>query len=701
MAFNLEKLLRPKSIAVVGASERADAIGTRVIQNLKELGFSGRIYPINPKYPAVAGLRCFASLSDIPEAVDAAFFGVPAPQAVPLMKEAAERGVSAVFINANGFADGDAAGAALQGEVSAIARANQIAVCGPNNLGLINLFDRVAAWTPRYMRVPQVGPVALVSQSGSVAIVLADDKRQLGFGYLITAGNEAVLGVADYLTHVVADDRVKVVLLYLETIRDPEKFAAAARDARARNKPVIALKLGRSDDGKALVQAHTGSLAGEDRLFSEFADRLGIIRVRDLDEMVETAALFCGSAGRSPPPGLAVVTLSGGEAALIADTASDLQVPLKPLSPATRDRLRASFPPYATIRNPVDAWGLGFTAERFASIVEALIEDPALGTIAMSVDAPAGGGADVPYAITMAKICAAAAARKRFVFFNNLSGTGPNDDVRAILQPAGIPYLSGMRPALAAIGYAIRSSAAKPEAAADPPAMNGPAASIPQSDSGRFRLLREFGIPMATVVTVATAEEAARAAEGLGYPVVLKGAGPTILHKSELGLVQANLRSAAELRRAFDSVAEGLAKAGNPAQSEIYLQKMEAPGVELIVGIRNQPGYGTFVLTGLGGLFVEIFKDSAVRMAPLDLDEARDMLRATAAGKILSGVRAQASYDIDAAARAIVALAQFGAANFDRIASVEVNPLIVHRSGAVGVDLVIEQAAATANKDRP
>ena len=237
MNFQLNKLLQPRSIAVVGASERPDAIGTRVIRNLRRLGFSGRIYPVNPRYREIEGLACVPTLSALPEPVDAAFFAVPAQLTVGLMDEAAANGIRAVFMNANGFADGDAAGRSLQQRVTEIARTNGIAVCGPNNLGLINVFDKVAAWTPRYMMEPKEGPIALISQSGSIAIVLADDERKIGFSYLITAGNEAVLSVADYLQYVVRDDRVHVILLYLETIWNPEAFAAAAKEALQRRNP--------------------------------------------------------------------------------------------------------------------------------------------------------------------------------------------------------------------------------------------------------------------------------------------------------------------------------------------------------------------------------------------------------------------------------------------------------------------------------
>ena len=692
MNFQLNKLLQPRSIAVVGASERSDAIGTRVIRNLRRLGFPGRIYPVNPRYREIEGLACVPTLSALPEHVDAAFFAVPAQQTIGLMDEAAVNGIRAVYMNANGFADGDTAGRSLQQHVTETARANGIAVCGPNNLGLINVFDKVAAWTPRYMMEPKEGPIALISQSGSIAIVLADDERKIGFSYLITAGNEAVLSVADYLRYVVRDDRVHVILLYLETIRNPEAFAAAAMEALQRHKPIIALKLGRSENGRALVRAHTGSLAGEDRLFDEFSRKLGIIRVRDLDEMVETAVLL--SAAPKPPThrGLVAVTLSGGEAALIADTAGDLGVTLSNLPTETIDRLRPAFPSYATIRNPVDAWGLGFTAERFVIIVQSLIADSALGTIAVSVDAPGAGGADVPYAIAMAKVCVAAAAKteKRFVFFNNMSGTGPNEEVHSILRAAGIPYLSGMRTALAAIGYSLLPPHNGSDVAAKLRSSQS-VVPIPQTDCGRFRMLADAGLPMAECATVASPAEALRVAERIGYPLVIKGSAPEIAHKTELGLVRAGLRSTAEVESAYREIATALERSGAASgASEIYLQKMESRGVELIIGIRNQPGYGSFVLAGLGGMFVELLNNTALRLGPVDLNEARAMLNETLAGRILAGVRGRPPSDVEAAARAIVSLSAFGVTMLGRLSSIEINPLIVHDKGAVGVDVFVE-----------
>jgi acetate---CoA ligase (ADP-forming) len=691
----LDKLFSPRSIAVVGASERPEAIGTRVIRNLRLMGFAGAIYPVNPRYSTLGDLTCYPSLAALPETVDAAFFGIPAGGGPELLTQAADAGIGAVFINANGYADGDEAGQALQRELTRIARVRNIAVAGPNNLGLINVLDGKAMWTPRYFSPVTPGPVAVISQSGSIALILSEDERKLGFAYLITTGNEAVLTVADYLHHVASDDRVGVILLFLETVRDPALFARAARTALASGKRIIALKLGRSETGRALVQAHTGSLAGEDRLYDAYFRALGILAVRDLDEMLETAVLL--STNRTPPPTrhFVPVTLSGGEAALMADLGAELGINYAKLAPETLARLRPAFPPYSSIGNPLDAWGLGFNAERFGMVLQALLDDPQIGTIGFSIDAPGQGGGDVPYACVMAEACVAAATDKRLVFFNNTAGTGVNADVRAILDRGGIPYLSGMRTGLAAIARLIDTTAPVPASIEAPPM-----AALPNEETARFAALREAGVPMVAAQTVHSAAEAIAVAERFGFPVVLKGVAAHLPHKSDLGLVRLGLADAAGVTAAYDALVAILqTHAADGVAGSVVVQAMAPDGVELIVGINNQAGFGSFVLAGPGGVLVEISKQASVRLGPIDTATARAMLQETAAATLLAGVRGRSRCDIDAAAASMAAFSRFGAAHAGRYAALEINPLIVSPHGAVGVDLLIEPMPTAADAD--
>ncbi|MCS0502174.1 acetate--CoA ligase family protein [Ancylobacter mangrovi] len=679
----IERLLSPRSIAVVGASQREEATGTRVVKNLQVMGYEGRILPVNPRYEEILGLPCYPSLSELPEPPDAAFLAVPATAGPDLVEEAAKLGIKALFLNANGYADGDADGVALQQRIEAVARAEGIAISGPNNIGLVNVHDRAAIWTPRYMTPIRPGPVAVISQSGSVAIILSEDERKLGLAYVITAGNEAVVGVADYLASVAADPRVSVIMLFVETIREPERFAAAARAAAAAGKRVIAVKLGSSEGGRVAVQAHTGGLAGDDKLYDAYFAALGIIRVHDLDEMLETATLLAANPAPPPTPNTVVVTLSGGEAALFADLGHDMGLPYPPLAPETLAALRPAFPPYSRIGNPLDAWGLGFNAERFRLQMEALAADPSVGIVAVSVDAPGQGGGDVPYAIIMGEICGSIPTDKRFCFINNTSGTGVNAEVRAVLDTAGIAYLSGMRPALAAI-RALRTPLAREIAPA--PALPP----LPEDEPSRFAFLREAGVPMVRAGKAADADQAVALAGAYGYPVVLKGIAPSLPHKTELGLVKLGLGDEAGVRAAFAELSAILAANGAGPDAMVVVQAMASPGVELILGIRNEPGFGSFTLAGPGGVLVEVTAQSSLRMGPVDEEMARRMLDETVAGTLLRGVRGKGPFDFDAAARAIARLSEVGAALADRFAAIEINPLIVGPDGVAGVDVLFE-----------
>lgn len=692
----LDALFRPRSIAVVGASTREDAIGFRVIRNLRRIGFTGEIFPINPRYKEVAGLPCLPSIGALPAGIDAAFIAIPAEQGPAVLDEIGQRGIRAAFVNASGYADGGAEGRALQQRLETVARAHGIALCGPNNMGLINVHDRVAPWTQFHMTAVHPGPVAVISQSGSIALVLAQDERNLGLSYLVTAGNEAILTVADYLDHIVRDDRVRTILLFLESIRDPQRFAMASREAHRRGKRIVALKTGASERGQALAAAHTDSLAGDNAVYDAFFRDNSVVRVRDLDEMIETAVLM--TAYPTPPRErhFVPITLSGGEAALIADLADQVGLDLKPLAGLTVERLRPAFPPFGRPNNPLDGWGLGFNVQRFGEILAALHADPDIGAIGLAIDSPASGGGDTIYALEMAKLAEPIARGGRpVVFFNNTVGGGPNPDVRAILGRAGIPYLSGMRPALAAVAHWFRVAEPRvapdiPQAAQDWRRRLGTGATLGELDAQK--LLREAGVPMVESRAVGSAEDAIACAAEWGGPIVLKGSAPNLLHKTELDLVRVRLESPEAIRKTYDDLARRLRRHTRADSPGAIIAQPMLQGVELIVGVRSDPAFGSIVVVGLGGIFVELLKDVMVRVGPVDPGTARAMLEQTRAHDLLRGFRGKGPYDIASAAEAIAALSRFGAATQDLIGSIEINPLIVLEHGAFGVDLVITPA---------
>jgi acetate---CoA ligase (ADP-forming) len=694
----LERLFRPRSIAVIGASTRADAIGLRVIRNLRRMGFAGDIFPVNPRYREVEGLRCLPSIEALPPDVDCAFIAIPAEQGPDVLDAAGRHGIRTAFVNASGYAEGGAAGRALQQRLCAVAHAHGIALCGPNNMGLINVHERAAIWTQLHMSEISAGPVAVISQSGSIALVLAQDERSLGLAYIVTSGNEAVLSAADYLDYIAGDDRVRTVVLFLESIRDPARFGAAALKAEAAGKRLLAMKSGASPRGRALVAAHTDSLAGDDDVYDAFFVGHGIVRVRDLDEMMETAVLVTSYPVPPRARHFVPMTLSGGEASIIADVSAQVGLRLHPLADATVDRLRPAFPPSARPDNPLDGWGLGFSRERFGAMLDALAADETIGAIGLAIDAPATGGADTGYAIAMAEHAVrVVSSGTRVVFFNNTAGAGPNPQVRALLTPAGIPYLSGMRAALSAIAHWLRLRDPAPDSAARIVANNS-RRSIPRIARGFDEqqlqdMLEEAGVRMVATHIVHSPEMAAEAAAALGYPVVLKGRAAHLPHKTEHNLVRLSLGSSAAVMTAYCEIATALRELsplGEPG--DIILQPMLSGGVELIVGIRNDPAFGSLVIVGLGGIFVELIKSAAVRLGPVDSNEALDMLAATRARDLLVGFRGKGPYDIAAAAAAIAALSRIGVATRDVIESVEINPLIVLERGALGVDLLVRRS---------
>ncbi len=672
-------------------------MGMRALRNLRRFGFTGPLYQVNPRYQELEGELCYPSLEALPEVVDAAFIAIPAARTIDVVDECGRVGVRAAVVPSNGFAEAGEEGQALARRLGEAARGHGIAICGPNNIGLINVHDRTVMWPAHLHDLPAPGGVALVTQSGSAGIAISQDDRALGFAYLVSTGNEAVLTVADYLAFLARDDRVRVILMFLETIRDPVGFAAAAREATVRGKRVVVVKAGESAGGREAVAAHTGALAGEAEVYDAFFRALGVIRAADLDEMLEMAALLSAYPAPPPTPHVAAVILSGGLGALLADLAAAAGVSLAPLGAATREALHQALPPYPRLRNPIDAMGLGWDAEMFESVLATLARDPAYGTILLAMDATAAGGADTTMVLEMTGMCARLAPETtaRFVFTNNTTAGGLNAEVRATLDSAGIPYLAGMRETLAAVGKWTRPLARPIDPVPATGDWRGRAASaVALSELERFRLLTEAGVPMVACEPAGSGAAAVKAAERVGYPVAMKASGPEIAHKTELGLVRLGLANATAVKRAFSEL-QALSPRGSGA--EIVIQPMAGPGVEMILGARAVPGFGSLIVVGMGGTYVELLGISSHGLAPIGRESAIDMLDETPLGAILAGARGKGPYDIEAAAGAIQAFSRFADAAGDVLASIEINPLIVLESGlgAVGVDLLMEPATPT------
>jgi len=694
MPFDIDKLLCPKSVAIVGASPRPGVAARRVINNLRKLRFGGEIYLVNPRYSEVDGERCYPSLGDLPKTPDAVFVAIAAEQTIPVIEEAGRCGIRAAIVNASGFADaGSASGEVLQRRLRDVAKATDLAICGPNNMGFINVHDRVCMWTAGALPRLNAGPAAVISHSGSVAIAISQDARDLGLAYVITAGNEAVCTAADYLAAVALDDRVSVIMLFLETIRDPRRFAKAASEAARRGKKIIALKVGRSEGGRAAVAAHTGALSGEDKVYDAFFRRHAIIRAGDIDEMVETAMLLSRYATPPEPRNAIVVTVSGGEAALVNDIGGDIGLKFAELAPSTIAAMKPAFPEFSRPRNPVDAWGLGWDAGRFKQIFDALSREPSAGVIALALDAPSGNGADAHVALDMAKVCLEAASNhdKKIVFLNNTAPGDVNRTVRDKLEPHGIPYLLGMRPSLAAMAHWLRI-ALPPEAPKMEPITLHSLGGMGELE--RLAIVAKAGVPLIETAPARNADEAVKIAERMGFPVVLKGIAASLPHKTEHGLVKLGVADPEGVRAAFAQLSERLRREGKSQDGAVIVQPMVEEGVQLLLGARNDPQFGTIVVVGLGGTLVEVMGETSLRIGPVDAATAAEMLAETKAATLIAGTRGKGPFDKDAAVDAIVALSRFAHAAATSIAAIEINPLIVRKigQGAVGVDLLLESS---------
>jgi len=678
---SLEPLLRPKSVAVVGASAKAGSAGSNIVLNLRQAGFAGEIYPVNPRYSEIHGIRSYSALADIGRPVDAVFIAVAAQYAVDILRQAVEIGAKSALINATGFADGGAEGRARQAEVVSLAHRAGIPLCGPNNLGLVNLLDKVSLWSSEHAASGSPGPVAVVSQSGSVALSLGEDPARLGLSYVITAGNEAVTGVGDYISALADDPRVKLILLFLETIRDPAGLAASVKKVRNAGQTILAMKVGRSERARAAVNAHSGALSGEDRVVDAYFRQLGIIRARDLDDLVQIARLKL-----VPPPRLgaqpAYITLSGGQGAALADAAADAGLPVQDFPPQVVERLRPLFQG-GVAQNPCDAWGLGWDPEWFAKLLDSLIESPQIDPIVLMLDVPFSGHADGPMAVDMARIVSGRPrAGKTILFAANSAISGLNQKLDAICREAGIPVLMGT-------GSALRAIAAWPE----PSAVPQPTPLSGQLKAAELELALHSEIRFVPTSRVANSTEARAAAEQAGYPVVLKGLAQKAIHKTEFGLVKLGLTSSDQVVDAFASVQNTLqSQAEVLGEGWIEVQPMVPAGLELLVAARRDPTFGPLVVVGAGGKLVELIGDAALRLGAVDEAEAGRMLAETRIGALLAGYRDGVSFDVAAARAAIIAVSRLMTVAPTEIRAIEINPLIVLPAGqgAVAVDLVIE-----------
>jgi acetyltransferase len=699
----IHAMLHPRNIALVGATDKPGNYAERIWNNLIKYKYEGGLYPINAKRDTVWGVTCYKDFASLPEKPDHVLVLVPARFAVQVVREAAAAGARSATIVTSGFSElQDEESQRLAAELQAAVRETGLAVTGPNCLGNLsageNLFTNI---DDRVVTMEQ-GAVAIAGQSGAIVMAIrqALEDRGVGVGYMVTTGNEAGLETPDLMAYFAADPSIRVIVVYLEGVRNTKAFRDACKAARAAGKPVIALKLGASEGGRAAAMAHTGALAGSIETFDAISTREGVIRVRGLDELLETTECFVHA---ELPRGnrIAAVTLSGGKRGLLIDAFYSAGMNFAPLSQDASDKLAAMLGPGSIVGNPLDA---GFAAVVDPSVymksIKIMIDDPDTDIVIIDAELP-----KAPHELRERNLRIvnemAGTASKPVIYISAMS-IGFTDYTKALRKSLpNIAVMQGMDRAVGAIkeliDYAaldknvpdiVSSSTRQARALLEKTLKNATGAALDEVASKK--LLKAYGIPISKEAIAQTATEAAAIAKKIGFPVVAKVVSPDILHKSDIGGVLLNLNSAAEVKKAFNDITARVKKLkAKPKLEGILIAQQVKADLELVVGASLDAEMGPVVLFGTGGVDIELMKDVALAGAPIDANEAARLISRTKAGVKIKGYRGKPALHQASAIKALVGLSNLIADANGRIASIDVNPFLINSKTGVAVDALV------------
>lgn len=672
----VENLLRAKSVAIVGASQKG-AWPQGIYRNLKGAKFPGGVYLLNPNYTDLYGDKCYPNLAALPEVPEELLVLIPTRAVLGVLEEAARLGTKSATIYTAGFGEGDdAKGKERAQAMKELCERTGMVICGPNCMGSYSVNEGL--WTfPTATPLLKRGPVGLIFQSGGSLgnWIKGATERGIGFSYAVSSGNEVSLDLVDYLDFLVDDPDTRVITLMIEGIRRPEEFMAVSERALHRGKPILVVKLGRSEMGKRQAISHTGSLAGADEVFDAACRRLGLIRCPTLEDMTETTLAFMP--GRFPKGSrAAIVVNSGGMKGLICDHCDELKTNLAELGQKTKEAVRPLIPAELAVENPLECGVAGFGDEAgFINIVKLHAEDPGVDLLAIHGELPRGQQRSAALFKSVME------ATKKPVLAFARSTYSCTDESRSFQEEAGMPFLQAIKPtlrALAGLGlYGMRRELGVPKLAA----ATGSAADLDGENLNR--LLERHGIALPRQAMAGTAADAAAKAKEIGFPVAIKLIAAEVIHKTESGAVMLGVKNAEEAQ------AEGqklLTK--TLGRGHLLIQEM-VQGTEVLIGARTDPQYGPFLMVGLGGIFVEVLKDVSIRLLPVDEREAREMLKELRGYKVLEGVRGQKPRDVDALVKAMVGLSEIFAGHRNHLSDMEINPMMVREQGrgAVAVDV--------------
>ena len=682
----LDRFLRPRSVAVVGASDKPGALGATLLTNLERNGYTGTIYPVNPKRDEIMGRKCYASVDVLPEGVDVAVLAIPRVGVLDAVRGLAARKAGGVVIFSAGFAEGGEEGLAEQQEIARIAAESGMVVEGPNCLGLVNYVDRVPLTFVETTATPPGDrrAIGIVSQSGAMAAVLGTMllARDAGVSYSVSTGNEAASGVEDYVDWMVDQPDTHVIAMIVEQFRKPQRFLAAARRAQAAGKPIVLLHPGKSSAARESAATHTGAMAGDYKLMRAMVRRAGVIFAETLEELGDIAeiAVRCPAL---PAGATAVLGESGAFKALTLDLAEALELPLADLHDDDSPLLRAALPPFVPVSNPLDITAQGLSEPAiYTRCIEALLADDRVGTVlAGIIQAEA-----ITCAIKFPAILAAVAGKvlaKPVIFAGLDEGAQVPAERVAALRAAGIPWFPTTERALRAITRLTPWSARDGAVTDAPPAPLAGLADVTGvvPEYKAKALLGPVGIAFPKGAFAASADEAVAAADAVGYPVAMKAQAAALSHKSDAGGVLLNLADAEAVRAAWTRMHASVAAYSAAIQLDgVLIEAMGKRGVEMIVGAKHDPEWGPVVLAGFGGVTAEILQDVRLLTADMSQEAIGAELMKLQSAALLAGYRGSPALDVDALAALIVKVGQVLRAE-PSIREIDLNPVILHPAG--------------------
>lgn len=682
---NIDRLLRPKSIAIVGASPTPGALGNTVLKYLEKHNFSGELHLINPKRDDIDGRPCIKSPLELPMGVDAAILAIPRVAVLDTIKALASRGCGAAIIFSAGFAEAGEKGLAEQREIGEIARAAGMIVEGPNCLGCVNYVDGIPLTFIEGPMPPlkDKNGVAVISQSGAMAAVLASNlfPRQVGVSYFISTGNEAASGVEDYVEYMLNDPHTAVIAMVVEQFRNPSRFLALAEKAREIAKPIVLLHPGRSQAAAESAATHTGAMAGDYKVMKAKVERSGVILVSNLEELGDVVEI-ASRAPSLPSGGTAVLAESGAFKALTLDLCEDIGLPLPILSDENAPNLRAAMPEFVAVSNPVDMTAQSLVdPDMYQRIMSALIPDDRFGTIVLAIIQTDDSTTEKKFPFIIAAL-KQLNANKPIIFAGVDEGGIVKQEYIDGLREIGTPYFPSPERALRAIGLLTACTARSDNKSTQKPInLDYLPNSGVISEFNSKAILKPLGIPFPASILAKSKEEALTATETVGYPVVLKAQSAELSHKSDAGGVIVNVKNSEELTIAWDKITSNVkAYMPNLTLDGILIEAMGKQGVELIIGARNDADWGPVILVGFGGVQAEIYQDVRLLTPDLDKQEIIQELLQLKGARLLTGFRGSKPVDLDAIADTISTISRLMIGE-PAIAEIDLNPVIAMPAG--------------------